>query len=103
VHGGGYWEGQGVCIADDPENPWGIRGDLFGYVAGLMSTIGCLEGHNVKLVEVAAMRGTHQPSLPRLVMVFSATQRAPSPLNLHCPSPHGTSPWVPLNPQTPDY
>jgi hypothetical protein len=39
-----------------PENPWGIRGDLFGYVAGLMSTIGCLEGHNVKLVEVAAMR-----------------------------------------------
>jgi hypothetical protein len=56
VHGGGYWEGQGVCIADDPESPWGIRGDLFGYVAGLLSTIGCLEGHNVKTVEVAAMR-----------------------------------------------
>jgi hypothetical protein len=56
VHGGGYWEGQGVCIADDPESPWGTRGDLFGYVAGLLSTIGCLEGHNVKPVEVAAMR-----------------------------------------------
>ena len=56
MHGGGYWEGQGVCIADDPESPWGIRGDLFGYVAGLLSTIGCLEGHNVKPVEVAAMR-----------------------------------------------
>jgi hypothetical protein len=34
----------------------GSGGDLFGYVAGLMSTIGCLEGHNVKPVEVAAMR-----------------------------------------------
>ena len=56
VHGGEYWEGQGVWIADDPESPWGIRGDLFGYVAGLLSTIGCLEGHNVKPVEVAAMR-----------------------------------------------
>jgi hypothetical protein len=33
-----------------------IRGDLFGYVAGLLSTIGCLEGHSVKPVEVAAMR-----------------------------------------------
>ena len=56
MYGGGYWEGQGVCIADDPESPWGIRGDLFGYVAGLLSTIGCLEGHSVKPVEVAAMR-----------------------------------------------
>jgi hypothetical protein len=40
-----------------PENqssPHG--GDLFGYVAGLLSTIGCLEGHSVKPVEVAAMR-----------------------------------------------
>jgi hypothetical protein len=43
-------------IADDPESPWAIRGDLFGYVAGLLSTIGCLEGHSVKPVEVAAMR-----------------------------------------------
>ena len=34
----------------------GSGGDLFGYVAGLLSTIGCLEGHNVKPVEVAAMR-----------------------------------------------
>jgi hypothetical protein len=56
VHGGGHWEGQGVCIADDPESPWGIRGDPFGYVAGLLSIIGCLEGHNVKPAEVAAMR-----------------------------------------------
>ena len=44
MHGGGYWEGQSVCIADDPESPWGIRGDLLGYVAELLSTIGCLEG-----------------------------------------------------------
>ena len=42
---------------------WGARGtilspggNLFGYVAGLLSTIGCLEGHSVKPVEVAAMR-----------------------------------------------
>ena len=41
-----------VCF----ESPWGIGGDLFGYVAGLLSTIGCLEGHSVKPVEVAAMR-----------------------------------------------
>ena len=34
----------------------GSGGDLFGYVAGLLSTIGCLEGHSVKPVEVAAMR-----------------------------------------------
>jgi hypothetical protein len=34
----------------------GSGGDLFGYVAGLLSTIGCLEGHNVKPVEVASMR-----------------------------------------------
>ena len=34
----------------------GDQGDLFGYVAGLLSTIGCLEGHSVKPVEVAAMR-----------------------------------------------
>jgi hypothetical protein len=34
----------------------GSDGDLFGYVAGLLSTIGFLEGHSVKPVEVAAMR-----------------------------------------------
>jgi hypothetical protein len=34
----------------------GSGGDLFGYVAGLLSTIGCLEGHSVKPEEVAAMR-----------------------------------------------
>jgi hypothetical protein len=44
LYGGGYWEGQGVCIANDPESPWGIRGDLLGYVAELLSTIRCLEG-----------------------------------------------------------
>ena len=37
-------------------SPWGIRRELFGYVVGLLSTIGCLGGHNVKPVEVAAMR-----------------------------------------------
>jgi hypothetical protein len=27
---GGYWEGQGVCIADDPESPGGIgRGPVW--------------------------------------------------------------------------
>ena len=34
----------------------GSGGDLFGYVDRVLSTIGCLEGHNVKPVEVAAMR-----------------------------------------------
>jgi hypothetical protein len=33
---------------------WG--GDLFRYAAGLLRAIGCLEGHSVKPVEVAAMR-----------------------------------------------
>jgi hypothetical protein len=31
-----------------------LHNALFGYVAGLLSTIGCLEGHSVKPVEVAA-------------------------------------------------
>jgi hypothetical protein len=62
VHGGGYWECQSVCIADDPESPWGIRGDLFGYVAGLLSTIGCLEGHNEAMREVCRVRGWEIPS-----------------------------------------
>ena len=35
---------------------WGIWRDLFGYAAGLLSAIGCLEGHSVKPVELAAMR-----------------------------------------------
>jgi hypothetical protein len=30
----------------------GSGGDLFGYAAGLLSAIGCLEGHSVKPVEV---------------------------------------------------
>ena len=34
----------------------GLEGDLFVYVVGLLGTIGCLEGHSVKPVEVAAMR-----------------------------------------------
>ena len=34
----------------------GGQGDLFGYVAGWLGTIGCLEGHGVKPAEVAAMR-----------------------------------------------
>ena len=34
----------------------GPGGDLFGYSAGLLSAIGCLEGHSVTPVEVAAMR-----------------------------------------------
>ena len=62
MHGGGYWECQSVCIADDPESPWGIRGDLFGYVAGLLSTIGCLEGHNEAMREVCRVRGWEIPS-----------------------------------------
>jgi hypothetical protein len=35
-------------------------------------------------------------SSPRPVMVLSGPQRVPSRSNLPCPSPHGTSPWVPL-------
>jgi hypothetical protein len=31
-------------------------GGLLGYAAGLLGAIGCLEGHSVKPVEVAAMR-----------------------------------------------
>jgi hypothetical protein len=34
----------------------GSGGYLFGYAAGLLSAIGCLEGHSVKPVEVATMR-----------------------------------------------
>ena len=34
----------------------GVQGDLFGYVAGLLGTIGCLEGHSIEPVEVVAMR-----------------------------------------------
>jgi hypothetical protein len=29
AHGGGYWEGQGVCIADDPESPGGSGGPIW--------------------------------------------------------------------------
>jgi hypothetical protein len=54
-HGGGIWEGQGVCISDDHESAVGSGGDLFGYAAGLLSAIGCLEGHSVKPIEMAAM------------------------------------------------
>ena len=34
----------------------GSGGDLFGYVAGLLVTIGWLEGHSVEPAGVAAMR-----------------------------------------------
>jgi hypothetical protein len=32
--GGGYWEGQGVCIADDTESPWGIGVTYLGMWQG---------------------------------------------------------------------
>jgi hypothetical protein len=34
----------------------GSGGDLFGYAAGLLKAIGCLECHSVKPIQVAAMR-----------------------------------------------
>jgi hypothetical protein len=37
----------------------GSGGDLFGYAAGLLKAIGCLECHSVKPIQVAAMTIGH--------------------------------------------